>query len=235
MTPRQRFPPVFATNRPSSGETVADAINTMFAGVREKHREPPEIDLATAYLNPAGFDLIADEVERAPAVRILLGAEPQVTHQRQKVDPSASLSEGLARERDLVGFTLDADRQARRLVAWLEQAAATGTPIVAVRRFTKGFLHGKAFIANDDTMPYVLAGSSNLTYAGLMTNLELNLGYPTHEHAHLVIEWFDELWAESEPYDLAGFYGAATRPVHRVPANALRTVWLRAGRCRSSS
>ena len=48
-------------------------------------------------------------------------------------------------------------------------------PLVEVRRFTKGFLHGKAYIADHPTMPAVLAGSSNLTLAGLSWNRELNL------------------------------------------------------------
>ena len=53
------FPPVFATNRPPDGETVAEAVNRLLAGSRENLATPPELALATAYLNPAGFALIA--------------------------------------------------------------------------------------------------------------------------------------------------------------------------------
>jgi hypothetical protein len=52
------------------------------------------------------------------------------------------------------------------------------------------------------------AGSSNLTLAGLSRNRELNLGYPSGEYTGLVIEWFNELWDESESFDLAGLYEA---------------------------
>ena len=40
-----------------------------------------------------------------------------------------------------------------------------GIPRVEVRRYTRGFLHGKAYIPEND-LAGVLAGSANLTYAG---------------------------------------------------------------------
>jgi hypothetical protein len=215
MTENRPFPPVFATNRPGVGGTVAEEVNRLLNGVRTKYAKPAELAIATAYLNPQGFNLIADEVEQAPVVRLLLGAEPEEAFSRRvAVTPADVFERGLQRDRDLVGFTLEADAQARRLVDWLRRAAETGTPIVEVKRFTKSFLHGKAFIAVHPDLPAVLAGSSNLTYAGLMLNRELNLGYPSGQHTHLVIDWFEELWAEAEPFDLAGFYAERWLP-HR--------------------
>lgn len=207
MSNNQQFPPVFATNRPGAGDTVAAEVNRLLNGVRTKYAKPAELAIATAYLNPQGFNLIADEVEQAPVVRLLLGAEPEESFSRRAVStPGDVFDRGLQHDRDMVGFTLEADAQARRLVDWLRRAAETGTPIVEVRRFTKSFLHGKAFIAVHQDMPAVLAGSSNLTYAGLMLNRELNLGYPSGQHTHLVVDWFEELWNEADPFDLAGFY-----------------------------
>ncbi len=86
--------------------------------------------------------------------------------------------------------------------------------MVEVRRFTEGFLHGKAYIADHDALPAVLAGSSNFTRAGLSSNAELNLGYPAGSggYVQLVREWFDELWNQSEPYDLAAIYEATWEP-----------------------
>ena len=62
----------------------------------------------------------------------------------------------------------------RRLVKWLRSEN------VQVRRLEDRFLHGKAFLVGDRSHG-VVAGSSNFTYAGLATNLELNLGnYSPH-------------------------------------------------------
>jgi hypothetical protein len=216
VTVSKPFPPVFATNRPLTGETVADEVNRMMKGLREELAVPPNLALATAYINPQGFALVAEEVEQAPKVRILLGAEPDEPVQR-RIDtgeiPSfesvaADYEAGLRRERDLVGFDVESDAAARALVAWLRYAEVGEPPRVEVRRYTKGFLHGKAFIAEHPRLPAVLAGSSNLTLAGLSWNRELNLGYPSGEYTGLVIDWFNELWEESEVFDLAALYEA---------------------------
>lgn len=214
MSLREQFPPIFATNHPERGETVANEINRLLRGLREELKKPPDLAIATAYLNPGGFGLIADEVEAAPVVRLLLGADPHPARSngRAASQPTASINDALRADRDRVGFTLEDDASARRLVAWLRHAAATGEPQVEVRQFTKGFLHGKAFIAIHPTSSAVLAGSSNFTYAGLSVNRELNLGYPSGEYTGLVIDWFDEIWAESEAFDLAAFYEARWLP-----------------------
>ena len=216
MTDRP-FPPVFATNRPESGESVAEEINRLLRGLREQLAVPPTIAIATAYLNAQGFELLADELERAPRVRLMIGAEPQQPEERlfarRPTDDEllqkaiADHEAGLRDERDLAGFTLARDTAERRIVAWLRMTDADGVPRVQVKRYTKGFLHGKAYIPEND-LAGILAGSSNLTYAGLRLNKELNLGYETGSHKRLVRDWFEELWADAEAYDLAAMYEA---------------------------
>jgi hypothetical protein len=209
-----QFPPVFATNNSATGQTVAGEINRLLRGLREAYVDAPTLAFATAYMNPQGFDLIADEMELAPRVRILLGAEP-VEPFRTQLERGQSIKfesaaeehlQDLKRDRDLLGFTVQADRAARRLVAWLRSTSNDGLPRVDVRRYTRGFLHGKAYIAEHPMLPAVLAGSSNLTLAGLSWNRELNLGYPSGQHTGLVIDWYNELWDDSEPFDLASLY-----------------------------
>jgi len=209
------FPPVFATNRPALGESVAEEVNRLLRGLREQLAVPPTIAIATAYINADGFNLLADELELAPRVRLMIGAEPQQPEERRfawRPTDTEVLEKairdheaGLRDERDLAGFTQQRDAAERRLVRWLRMTDGDGEPKVEVRRFTKGFLHGKAYIPESD-LAGILAGSSNLTYAGLMRNHELNLGYETGAHKRLVRDWFEELWAEAEPYDLAAMY-----------------------------
>ena len=158
MNQQSQFPPVFATNRTDKGETVAAEVNRLLNGVRTKYAQPAELAIATAYLNPQGFNLIANEVEQAPVVRLMIGAEPDSAFEsRVSKTPIDLMNRGLHHERDMVGFNLEADHQAKRLVEWLRLAAETGAPVVAVRRYTKSFLHGKAFIAVHPDMPAVLA------------------------------------------------------------------------------
>jgi superfamily II DNA or RNA helicase len=235
------FRPTFATNRPDIGETVAAALNALIHGMRTNLSSPPTVAIATAYFNPGGFRLLADELGQVGPVRLLLGAEPEPADQG-RVRPLAAgrgrqadkqqvrrALEGhnrdLAGDRDLLGFTREADADARRLVNWLRgRSAVDGTsPTVEVRRYTGGFLHGKAFLVST-ALPHVMSGSSNFTYAGLARNRELNLGQFDPTTVTAVREWFQELWEESEPYDLAGLYEhrwAAHLPWHVF----LRMLW----------
>jgi hypothetical protein len=211
--------PMFASNFPERNENVAYEINKLFGLMRKKLRQPPNIAIATAFINPAGFAQIADELELAPEVRLLLGAEPQQEVIRaisdEDSDKNFRLLEALeihakwvSAERDFLGFTRQNSIQAKRFVEWLKSLDKNLKPRVTVRRFTKGFLHGKAFISEDSTLPVVLAGSSNLTFAGLRLNAELNLGYGAGDqvHGNLVREWFEHYWNQSEEFDLAKIY-----------------------------
>jgi superfamily II DNA or RNA helicase len=218
------FRPTFATNRPKMGETVAAAINALLEGTRKYLAELPDIAIATAYFNPGGFWLLADELEQVGKVRLLLGAEPVPNSssrrragrdRRADRDRLRNALEGHARslveDRDFLGFTPRDDAKARRLVAWLRSTTPDGSPRVQVRRYGAGFLHGKAFIV-DTRIPHVISGSSNFTQAGLSTNRELNLGQYTPEAVANVRNWFNELWTDSQPYDLGGLYEARWSP-----------------------
>lgn len=210
--------PEFLTNRP--GESVASALSAHLAYLLETWAKEFEVAIATAYFNPGGFGLLADQLEKVPRVRLLLGAEPDPGLPRLRVldavgtlgsdsvrvgDALTVHSGDLERDRNVLGFEIDADAGARRLVAWLEKEG------VEVRRFEEGFLHGKAFlVATDDEG--VIAGSSNFTYAGLAKNLELNLGQYQPAVVRRVREWFDELWEKAVPFDLAAIYQARYEP-----------------------
>jgi hypothetical protein len=210
----ESFPPIFATNRPQRGESVAGAVNRLLSGVREEYRNPADLLLATAYINPQGWVLIADEVEQVGRVRLLIGAVPD-EGQRRRIESGEKIPFGpvaehhfgdLLNERDMVGFTEEGDSNSKRFVRWLRSHDESGAPRVEVRRLTTAFLHGKAFIVDHPKLPAVLSGSSNLTLAGLKWNRELNLGYPQDVRTDLVREWFEEQWEEAEPFDLAAIF-----------------------------
>ncbi len=74
-----------------------------------------------------------------------------------------------------------------------------------MRRFENHFLHAKAFVFRV-AGGGLLVGSSNLTYGGLRRNLELNLGHYEDPVVGKVETWFDALWEQAAPYDLAAIY-----------------------------
>ncbi|WP_454301832.1 SNF2-related protein [Salana multivorans] len=230
--------PYFATNfgPPDFADRVADKVNELFRRMSANKVETPPIAIATAYINPGGFALLADELEQASHVRLLIGAEPEEDSVRaiaaedsdQDQRRNAALDNHqawLEAERDTMGFERTPTAQARRMVEWLESSATDGMPRVEVRRYTGGFLHGKTYLVEDVESPAALAGSSNMTYAGLARNAELNLGTAGGTPAAVEVgQWFDRFWDLSEPYDLAGLYGRLWDP-HAPWTIYLRMLW----------
>ena len=214
--------PTFATNRADLNLTVGDAIKKMFNQLRIASVVTPGISIATAYINPAGYSLIADELNATTRVRLLIGAEPEFEASQAFINNDADSKRRLAAaiddhdnwlkaERDATGFTKEALENAKAMVTWLR--STTGEePKVEVRRYEKGFLHGKAYIS-EGFMKSAIAGSSNFTYAGLAKNAEINLGtYGPNGHAQDVIDWFEHYWEQSKPFDLASLYDSQWYP-----------------------
>ena len=214
--------------------TLANAIRLHLEYLEEKLAESPSVDIATSYFNPEGFFSIADHLEKIHRFRLLLGAEPRDKDRKklrkpgqpkgekyfaQQIDESLkSLDEDLINDRNLLGFTLKVDKSLQRLINYLKREN------VEVRRYNRGFLHGKAYMFSYNEG--VIAGSSNFTGAGLNSNLELNLGHYQPHVTEKVEEWFNRLWEKSSPYDLISLYEKRFEPFQPYVIY-LRVLWER--------
>lgn len=203
--------PEFVDNRELR---LVDALRGHLDWRTGAYKEPAELAIATGYFNPEGFALIAEQLAQTRRVRLLLGAEPvppPAIQPRSPGDPSGPRLEarrlqtaldltasGLKKDRDLLPYSSRSDRALRGLLDFLRSGR------IEVRRYEKAFLHGKAFIIDEDEG--VISGSSNFTAAGLTSNLELNLGRYDPTPVRRVRTWFDELWEAASPYDLAAIY-----------------------------
>jgi len=209
--------PEFVDNRELK---LVEALKAHLDWLHATYQQPVEVSIATGYFNPEGFALVADKLARLARVRLLLGAEPippPAKPLRMPGDPPPDRFEatlitealkknekGLERDRNLLEFSPETDNSIRRLLDFL----ASGK--IEVRRYEKAFLHGKAYIF--DSEEGVIVGSSNFTAAGLVRNLELNLGRYDPTPVKKVKDWFDALWEEAAPYDLAAIYQARYEP-----------------------
>lgn len=198
-----------------------------------------EARIATAYFSPDGFARIATFIQDIPSIRLMLGSDPiadNIRWQRKLDEPESrfvarklresikSQEEALRAERDHIPFNRDAGRAVRQLVASLRAGN------MEVRRYEDNFLHAKAYIftpTNTNTsgeLEAVIAGSSNLTASGLSSNLELNLGRYDMPTVTKAKDWFDRLWDEAKPFDLAAFFDALFEP--KTPFEIfLRVLW----------
>lgn len=195
------------------------ALSSHLGWLAENYSRPLELSIATGYFNVEGFSLLADQLEGLPHTQLLLGAEPTpppAIPERKPGDPrgenfEASIIDnavrlnyqGIIHDRDRLEFSPTTDAAIGRLLSLL----ASGQ--VEVRRYETGFMHGKAFIFGDEEG--VIAGSSNFTAAGITSNVELNLGRYDPTPVGQVKKWFDDLWDEAAPFDLADVFAARFR------------------------
>ncbi|MGD9878714.1 MAG: helicase-related protein [Reyranella sp.] len=202
--------PEFVDNR--DGNTLARAFGEWVGAV-----DAAEACIATAFFSPAGFRAMRAPLEKLPKIRLLIGAERPPESERPRRRPGdpgepgftrrqvaaalKRLEDGLRQERNLDAFTAMAQAGARKMVAFL------GGDCVEVRRYKQDFLHAKAYLLLGP-QEGLLAGSSNFTEPGVATNLEINIGRHGDEVVERGRRWFEELWAEAEPFDLAAVYGA---------------------------
>lgn len=214
--------PEFIDNR--GGNDMLAALSRHLRWLAETYKEPVAVDIATGYFHPAALALLVDQLRETKGVRLLLGAEPTAppklprrqpgdrrgpAYEAQRVEAALkALEAGLRDDRDILGFSPQVDESMKKLLDFLESDK------IEARRFPLGFLHGKAWLFRDHESEGegVIAGSSNLTPAGLTSNRELNLGHYEPRVVNQVAGWFEDLWAESAPYDLAAIYQARFQP-----------------------
>ena len=188
----------FVDNR--DGNTLARAITTHLEVLRRAGRTPAELCVASCYFNPQGLELLEREARHVPRIRLLLGADPTpeaLLPRRTPYDPTepeftrrrvgqalGQLDRGLRHDRNLLPFNLEEDRAIRTLLDFLRSGR------IEVRRYERHFLHAKAILFRGEERG-ILAGSSNLTRAGLQTNLKLVLGHYEDPLVGRVEEWFE--------------------------------------------
>ncbi len=205
--------PEFVDNR--NGNTLKAALAGHLEHRLAIGKPPEEVCIASAYFNPAGFAQIAEQLEKVSKVRLLLGAEPSPESgmvRRKPSDPQEPefsrrrLREGIHRlesalkaERDFMAFSTASSQALKALVRFLRSGR------IEVRRYEKAFLHAKAYIFSGEEAGF-LAGSSNFTRAGLTSNLELNLGRYAEPVVAEAQRWYEDLWKDAAPYDLAAIY-----------------------------
>lgn len=191
--------------------------------LRESLKEFDTIDIATGYLDLRGWAGLADIVDTKPApsegsglstARVLVGMVAPSDSQeildalQRDVQPPAYGSDihdrekALARQAQLVKHlrnqlmrglaTADGQATLQTLKRQLEDGS------VQMKVFTEKPLHGKTYLFHapdkKHTPRWAYVGSSNLTRAGLTTNLELNIDVQDSDANEKIADWFEARW-----------------------------------------
>src|SRR5436190_18782968 len=151
---------------------MANVLNDLL-----RHHKGHSLDVATAYFNVGGWQLLRDGLNELGNFRLLLGDEPEAGSDLGLREIGAKPIKGLIRDLARENFNEATLRLIEDLIAYLRQEH------VQVRLYTQGFLHAKCYIFYDGggfarfRPVAAIVGSSNFTRAGLLTNKELNLSH----------------------------------------------------------
>ncbi len=176
--------PDLIDNRRVSQTTLKEVLTDLLQSATQ-----PQFWVVTAYFNLSALEKLKDILNRITQMRLLLGSEQE---------QSFLLDERLRNEleRSLTQAERGIPEALKRWTHFLAQDT------VQVRRYTKGFLHGKAYLLTG--VPVLgqagIVGSSNFTGAGLESNLELNAVLKQQSATDELQRWFESLWEESEDY-----------------------------------
>jgi superfamily II DNA or RNA helicase len=152
--------------------TMANVLNALLA-----QHQGHSLDIATAYFNVGGWQLLRSGLAGLGNVRLLLGDEPEAGFDLGLKEVGAKPIKGLMRDLASANFNEQTLRLVEDLIAFLRQEQ------VQVRLYTRGFLHAKCYLVYSGGgfahfFPIAaIVGSSNFTRAGLQTNKELNLSH----------------------------------------------------------
>src|SRR5712692_4731641 len=150
--------------------TMAQILNDLLS-----QHKGHSLDIATAYFNVGGWQLLCDGLNGLGNFRLLLGDEPEAGSDLGMREIGAKPVKGLIRDLARENFNEATLRLVEDLIAFLHQEN------VQVRLYTQGFLHAKCYIfysggGFERFIPVAaIVGSSNFTRPGLQTNKELNL------------------------------------------------------------
>ncbi|CCF85575.1 SNF2-related protein [Nitrolancea hollandica] len=173
--------------------------NTFLPKVAERLKAEIEaganrLDVVTGYIAPSAWAVLGNALEQVGQTRILLGKDYQLAPRtnEQEADIRALVTEALRSEG--IPTRLPARAEAQAIEAAL---AFLRRDDVAVKVWTDGFLHAKAYILPGT----VGVGSANFTAGGLIANRELVAWREDRQVVAELQQWFIRYWTDIAAVD----------------------------------
>ena len=200
--------------------TIYDNIDhKLLEGLKESLRMSYRGDFCSGYLNLRGWKDIAPEIEKfeggeGKQCRLLVGMQhtPEqdvmlayTSGSQDPIDQNkvVRLKERLVLElRDQLTRGLPAERDEKGLRQFAEQMRSGK---VVVKLFLRYTMHAKLYLAfREDKINPIMGyvGSSNLTFAGLQRNGELNVDVLDKDAGLKLAKWFEDRWDDRWAMDI---------------------------------
>jgi len=163
----------------------------LFEEINNILEEQRSLNIASAYFNIKGFQIVKDSLSKMEKFKLLIGASPQMDELKPDMfQPEIIYKERFREDLENESFEKDTKEAVIKLIDLLRN------PNWEVRLYDKGFLHGKAYIFDK----LAIIGSSNFTYSGFTSNTELNAVLDEAHARYIKEEWFVRFWNESRDF-----------------------------------
>jgi len=178
---------------------LSDKINSLLKRSKTVH-------IASGYFRISGWDLIKENFKYIEKMKLVMGI-------KTNVETAKEIEKGYKIKKDIIkkdflkkiydeldDLDHDQTQKSLELYHFIENEK------IDVRIYDKQFFHSKVYLFNhiDVDFPCTsIIGSSNFTNQGLTHNIELNSILRSKSAYDYLIEWFDEIWEEAEPFDSA--------------------------------
>ncbi len=212
---------------PNLFDNLSDA-GRLAPALRASLQDYDRVDIATGYLDLRGWAELADVIDAKagatkPMARVLIGmmapadSAAILADLQRQVQPApygADINDhpkALARRDQLVAHLRTqlmrglATAEGQKTLQTLKAQLTDGT--VQMKVFTEKPLHGKTYVfhapGKTHASRWAYVGSSNLTRAGLRTNLELNLDVQDSDATAKLAAWFEDRWTDVFSLDVS--------------------------------
>ncbi|MDQ7797803.1 MAG: helicase-related protein [Candidatus Edwardsbacteria bacterium] len=188
----------FITNE--DGKHLKDRFNTLI-------KDAKYFDCLVGYFYTSGFYAIYKALENTDKIRILIGIstdrrtydllhqDVQQTMSFSHAESKRSIEEPLEREFEESQDKKDVEQGIIKFIEWVHNKK------LEIRAYPSQDIHAKLYIVSfkdgDRDQGRVITGSSNLTQAGLVDNLEFNVELKNSEDFRFAKGKFEELWKDS--------------------------------------
>lgn len=166
------------------------------------------IDIATGYFEISALLALRETWQSVDQIRILMGDEVSFRTKR-------AFQQGLTRIQSQLDGSLEREKERNELlegVPAIVEAIRSGK--IQCRVYRRDKFHAKAYITHSRSAvvgSFALVGSSNFTYPGLTSNVELNVKISGPE-VQVLQDWYERHWERAE--DITPRHPANHRTAH---------------------
>ena len=163
------------------------------------------VHIASGFFRISGWDLVKENFKDIEKMKLVMGINTNI-ETAEEIDKGYKKKDIMKKDflkkiyEELDDLEYDQIQNSLDLYRFIESGK------IDVRIYDKQFFHSKVYLFyhKDADFPCTsIIGSSNFTNKGLTHNIELNSVLRSKSAYDYLIEWFNEIWEEAEPFDCA--------------------------------